>query len=85
MRGFDIGPIRWVTNEWGYQRIKLPNNVQYDSKGRNKPPALRNSHVKIWRLQPNGNRVFVHRVDTVAKARAYIRKARSMPLFEEPA
>lgn len=74
MKGVDIGPIVWDKQGFGYQRFKLPATKCYDGRGRCLSPALPNAHVKVWYQGAEGGRQFVGRADTVAKARALIRK-----------
>lgn len=70
MRGFNIRPIRWLANGYGYQSFSLPPT-------RAGSVCMKNSHVKVWRRtysQKDGKgREFVCRKDTAREAMAYIR------------
>ena len=73
MRGFRIADICWLKSGYGYQQITLPSHrVRVDWR-KPVPPAIRLSHVKVWRRTKTG-REFVARADTVSAARAIIRK-----------
>lgn len=73
MRGFSFGEIKWLANGLGYQVIKLPPQRTYASRGR-AYPAIRQSHVKVWRDIGGGRREFVCRQPSIAAAKTFIRE-----------
>jgi len=75
-------PIRWVSDEYGYQPIYIADCDYNNTTLKLERPkvSMNKGYVKVWWKGPDGLQV-IDRALTVTRARKIIRNHRNSPLF----